>query len=74
MYRVWLADAEKAIAAVREKTGAELFCSISGNWHGNFIFEIDKDVKYFVTHDNFGDYTVWRNFGDWQNPDWREIK
>ena len=71
MYRVWLADAEKAIAAVREKTGAELFGSISGNWMGDFIFQIDDDRKYLVKHD---DFSVWQNFGDWRNPDWREIK
>jgi hypothetical protein len=71
MYRVWLADVEKAIAAIREKTGAELFCSISGTWNGDFVFEIAEDRKYFVKHD---DFSVWINFGDWKNPDWREIK
>ena len=71
MYRVWFCDVEKAIAAVREKTGAELFCSISGNWKGDFVFEIAEDRKYIVKHE---DFSVWQNFGDWRNPDWREIK
>lgn len=71
MYRVWFTDLEKAIAAVREKTGAELFGSISGNWMGDFVFEIADDRKYIVKHE---DFSVWQNFGDWRNSDWREIK
>ena len=71
MYRDWLSDAEEAIAAIREKTSADLFCSISGNWKGDFVFQIDDDRKYIVKHE---DFSVWQNFGDWRNPDWREIK
>lgn len=71
MYRVWLADAEKAIAAIREKTDAELFCSVNVNLYGDFIFKIADCIEYFVKHD---DFSVWQNFGDWRNPDWREIK
>lgn len=71
MYRVWFDDLEKAIAAFRKVVKDELFCSISGNWKGDFIFELDEERKYIVKHD---DFSVWRNFGDWRNPDWREIK
>ena len=71
MYRVWFDDLEKAIAAVRGKTGAELFCSISGNWMGDFVFQVDEDRKYIVKHD---DFSVWQNFGDWRNPDWKEVE
>lgn len=71
MYRVWFDDLEKAIAALRKVMKDELFCSISGNWKGDFIFEIDNERKYIVKHD---DFSVWRNCGDWRNPDWREIK
>jgi len=70
MFRGWFDDLEKAIAAVR-KTGAEMFCSISVNLYGDFVFEIAAGIKYFVKHD---DFSVWQNFGDWRNPDWREIK
>ena len=48
----------------------ELFVSISGNLYGDFIFEIAEGIKYIVKHN---DFSVWRNFGDWRNPDWREI-
>ena len=71
MYRVWFDDLEKAIASLRAKTSAELFCSISGNWKGDFVFEIAEGRKYVVKHE---DFSVWQNFGDWREPDWREIK
>lgn len=71
MYRVWFDDLEKAIAAFRKVIHEELFCSISGNFYGDFVFEIAEDIRYTVKHD---DFSVWRNFGDWRNPDWREIK
>jgi len=71
MYRVWFNDLEKAITAVRSKTSDDLFCSISGNGYGDFVFKMDEDITYIVKHNNF---SVWRNFGDWRNPDWREIK
>ena len=71
MYRVWFDDLEKAIAAFRAVVMDELFCSISGNVYGDFIFQIDTGVQYTVKHN---DFSVWRNFGDWRNPDWKEIK
>lgn len=71
MYKVWFQDLEKAIMAFRSKVKNELFISISGTWDGNFIFCIDDEVSYIIMHD---DFSVWRNFGDWRNPDWREIK
>lgn len=71
MYRVWFDDLEKAIAVFRKVVADELFCSISGNWKGDFIFKLDDETSYTVKHD---DFSVWRNFGDWRNPDWREIK
>lgn len=74
MFRGWFDDLEKAITAFRALGIDDLFCSISVNLYGDFVFEITEGVKYFVKHDSFGGYTVWRNFGDWRNPDWREIK
>lgn len=71
MYRVWFDDLEKAIAAFRKVGLAELFCSISGNAYGDFVFKINDEITYTVKHD---DFSIWRNFGDWRNPDWREIK
>ena len=71
MYRVWFDDLEKAIIAVRSKTSRDLFCSIRGNAYGDFIFQMDDETKYIVKHD---DFSVWRDFGDQRNPDWREIK
>lgn len=71
MFRVWFDDLEKAIAAVRKATGDDLFCSINGNINGDFIFQMNVGVQYVVKH---SDFTVWRNFGDWRNPDWKEIK
>lgn len=71
MYRVWFSDLEKAIAAFRAVVTDELFGFISGNWKGDFIFQTDEDTKYIVKHE---DFSVWRNFGDWRNPDWKEIK
>lgn len=71
MYRVWFDDLEKAIAAVRSKTPHELFGSISGNAYGDFVFQMDDETKYVVKHD---DFSVWRNWGDWRNPDWREVR
>lgn len=70
MYRVWFDDLEKAIAALRAKTDAQMFCSISGNWNGDFIFQIAEDRKYLVKHE---DFSVWQNFGSWRVPVWREI-
>ena len=71
MYRVWFDDLEKAIAAFRKVVMDELFGSISGNAYGDFVFQMDDETKYVVKHN---DFSVWRNFGDWRNPDWREIK
>lgn len=72
MYRVWFDDLEKAIAALRKVMKDELFCSISGNAYGDFVFKIDEERTYIVKHD---DFSVWRNrSNDWRNPDWREIK
>lgn len=77
MYRIRFDDLEKAIAAFRKVVPDELFCSISGNAYGDFIFEISEDIKYTVKHNDFSvrrnDSSVWRNFGDWRNPDWRKI-
>ena len=74
MFRGWFDELEKAIAAFRALKIDDLFCSISVNLYGDFIFKIADGIEYFVKRDNFGGYTVWRNFGDWHNPDWREIK
>jgi hypothetical protein len=71
MYRVWFDDLEKAIAALRKVERDALFCSISGNAYGDFVFEIAEGITYIVKHN---DFSVWRNVGDWRNPDWREIK
>lgn len=71
MYRVWFDDLEKALAAVRSKTAHALFCSISGNACGDFVFKIDEDTTYIVKHE---DFSVWRDWGDWRNPDWREVR
>ena len=77
MYRVWFKDLEKAVAALREVVKDELFCSISGNAYGDFVFKMNDDVTYIVKHlyRRNGDieFHVWRNFGDWKEPDWREI-
>lgn len=70
MYRVWFDDLEKAIAALRKVVKDPLFCSITGTYKGGFIFKMDDDVSYEVRH---CDFTVWRNFGTWQKPDWRKI-
>lgn len=74
MFRGWFDELEKAITAFRALGIDDLFCSISVNLYGDFVFEIAEGVKYFVKHDSLGNYSVWRNFGDWRNPDWREIK
>lgn len=71
MYRVWFDDLEKAIAALRKVVKDDLFCFISGNAYGDFVFKLDEEITYIVKHN---DFSVWRNFGDWRNPDWREIK
>lgn len=71
MYRVWFDDLEKAIVSFRKVVSNELFTSISGNAYGDFIFKINDSVQYTVKHD---DFSVWRNYGDWREPDWREIK
>ena len=71
MYRVWFCDLEKAIAALRAVVTDDLFCNIKGNYHGDFVFEMNETTTYIVKHE---DFRVWRNFGDWRNPDWREIK
>lgn len=69
-FRVWFDDLEKAIAALRSKMSDDLFCSISGNAYGDFVFKIDDGITYIVKH---GDFSVWKNFGDWRNPDWKEV-
>lgn len=75
MFRGWFDDLEMAITAFRKAVLYEdLFCSISVNLYGDFVFEIAEGVKYYVKHDSFDGFTVWRNFGDWKNPDWKEIK
>ena len=71
MYRVWFDDLEKAIAAMRNKTTHELFASIKGNAYGDFVFQIDDGIKYIVKH---GDFSVWKNWGDWRNPEWKEVR
>lgn len=71
MYRVWFDDLEQAIAAFRKAVPSEMFTSISGNVYGDFIFKINEGLQYTVKHN---DFTIWRNFGDWRNPDWREVK
>lgn len=70
MGRAWLCDLEKAIIAVRDKVSS-LFMSVNVNIYGDFIFQIDVDNQVVVKHN---DFSVWRNFGDWRNPDWRELK
>lgn len=71
MYRVWFDDLEKAIAAFRKIVKDELFHSIIGNAYGDFIIQTDAENEYIIKHD---DFTIWHNFGNWRNPDWREIK
>lgn len=71
MFRVWFDDLEKAIAAVRSKTSHELFTSISGNYKGDFVFQIDDEIRYIVKHE---DFSVWKNDGDWRIPDWKEVR
>lgn len=71
MFRVWFDDLEKAIAAFRKVVDDPMFCSISGNFYGDFVFQTTENVKYIVKHE---DFSVWRNFGDWRNPDWKEVK
>ena len=77
MYRVWFKDLEKAVAALREVVKDELFYSISGNAYGDFVFKMDDDVTYIVKHlyrrNGSIEFHVWRNFGAWKEPDWREI-
>lgn len=78
MFRVWFDDLEKAIAVFRKVVTDELFCSISGNYMGDFVFQMNDEVKYIVKHESFRagntEFTVWRNYGDWRNPDWREVR
>ena len=71
MFRVWFDDLEKAIAALRKVVTDDLFCSVCGNYHGDFVFKMNEEITYIV---KCGDFSVWRNFGDWRNPDWKEIK
>lgn len=70
MYRVQFDDLEKAIAALRKVVKDPMFCSITGTYKGGFIFKMDDEVSYTV---RLCDFTVWRNFGTWQKPDWRKI-
>ena len=66
--RVWFEDLERAIAAVRAKDRRRhLFCSISVNLNGDFVFEIDKGCQYLVKHE---DFSVWENSGN----SWRELR
>ena len=46
MYRVWFDDLEKAIAAIREKVGDDLFCEIKGNAYGDFVFNLAENRRY----------------------------
>ena len=71
MYRVWFDDLERAIDAVRSKASPRMFSSIRGNAYGDFIIEIDDNITYVVKHD---DFSVWRDWGNWRNPDWREVR
>ena len=71
MYRVWFEDLQKAVIAFRARTKHNLFYSVSGNAYGDFVFKIDEEITYIVKHD---DFSVWRNWGDWRNPDWREVR
>lgn len=71
MYRVWFCDLEKAIAALREAINDDLFCKVEGNAYGDFIFTINEKETYVVKHI---DFSVWHNYGDWRNPDWRRVK
>lgn len=65
----WIVDFEKALAAIKDKTYASLISSIEVNWYGDFIVKVD-DITYCVDHN---DFSVWRNFGDWRESDWREV-
>lgn len=71
MYRVWFEDLQKAVIIFRARTGHDLFCSVSGNAYGDFVFKINEDTTYIVKHT---DFSVWENCGDWRNPEWKEIK
>lgn len=70
MYRVWFSDLDKALAIIRDKIVDDLFCSIEGTAYGDFIFRINDEITYIVKHD---DFTVWRNYGNWREPDWRQL-
>jgi hypothetical protein len=70
MYRVWFCDLEKAIKALQEKTGHEMFCYVQGNVHGDFVFKIDEFKSYVVDHH---DFTVWELPQKWTDP-WKELK
>lgn len=71
MFRVWFCDLEKAITAFRKVVTDDLFCKIEGNYHGDFVITLDDKKIYIVKHQ---DFSVWHNYGDWLNPDWREVK
>lgn len=71
MYRVWFDDLEKAIMALRAVVTDDMFCKIEGNIYGDFIFTLHEKEAYIVKHT---DFTVWHNYGDWRNPDWKEVK
>lgn len=70
MYRVWFDDLEKAIAVFRKEVGDDLFCSIRGNAYGDFVFTIGEDIEYVVKHN---DFSIWRNYGTWREPNWVKI-
>ena len=71
MFRVWFCDLEKAIAAFRKVVKDDLFCKIEGNIYGDFVFTLSEKETYIVKHI---DFTIWHNYGDWRNPDWKEVK
>ena len=61
MYRVWFQDLEKALKVFQEKVPCDLFCSIQGNAHGDFVFYIDELDTYIVKHDDFSVWKLIRN-------------
>jgi hypothetical protein len=71
MFRVWFCDLEKALVAFRKVVKDDLFCKIEGNVYGDFVFTLNEEETYIVKHI---DFTVWHNYGDWRNPNWREVK
>ena len=70
MFRMWVSDFEKALKAVHERTHYDLICSIEANLFGDFVVKVDSNTTYIVRH---RDFSVIRNYGTWENPNWVEV-